>query len=150
MKLEVMAVLVLAALVVMFGGQPLLADSYDEVTSVKSAQYAGAHITAVAPVELDAGATTVYTDAMAVPRAGAFSVGVMVSSTETVALTLAVQVSWDNTNWVTKASPEMNITATQLIDVETVTLPLAPLVRVGLSSDATYPVTYENVVLNAR
>ena len=122
-----------------------LADGQQAVVVSRSMVIDGDIIDGDTTLSMAAGAATTYSSSMLFTRTEYLSVSASVTTTQDVALSLLVQSSDNNVEWVTKATLTMNATATVPLDIEAVSIPVSPYVRFGILSDATYPVTYKRL-----
>jgi len=142
-SLTMLLILALSAAV-----SPLYADGPIQV-SPKYMSISGTKITGLAK---DAGSAVSTTDFVYIGRSEAQSVAVSVTTTQTLSLTVTAQGSIDGTNAVV-FSPAATVTLAPTSTVDDLcaafNLPVVPYVRLTLSSDATYPVTYTAVTIQS-
>lgn len=124
-----------------------VADQSGRVT-VQHAQVSGVTIDSTNSVAKDAAAAVTNTDALYLIPTDQHSIGVTVTATQSVSLTVTAQGSYDGTNFIgftPAVQAAFTIDGTTTRAISALSLPVVPYVRFTLSSDATYPVTYTDV-----
>ncbi len=118
-------------------------------TAVLYGQQSAVTISAAAPVTMSS--TAKYTDAYALPRTMAHSVGLTLVSTQAITAAVEIQGSLDGTNWksfqpaVSLTSTGSSYVTTSLDKIMAISLPVVPYVRVKFTPDATGPNRYYTV-----
>lgn len=113
----------------------------------QAAKISGTEITALSKA---AAADVSNTDAIWVVPSEQHSVGVTVTATQAVSLTVTAQGSFDGTNFTgftPAVAATFSLSSTTARGIAALSLPVVPYVRFTLSSDASYPVIYTNVTL---
>ena len=138
-----MSVLVLVSL---FSVGLLFAEGATSVV-VHPMSVSGTKITAL---EKDAAAAVSTTDGILLTRTGQHSVAATVECTQTLSLTVTAYVSVDGTTYMSAGSSAVFAPTTAASScIDALSLPVAPYLRLTLSSDATYPCTYTSVTVQS-
>lgn len=105
--------------------------------------------TSTGKIEKAASSAATATDDLYIASTEAHSLAVTIVATQTVSCDVEVKGSFDGgANFHSFTTPQKITCTANGTEWDAVNLPACPLVRVEMSSDATYPVTFTAVVLN--